>query len=212
MGKYERGILGSFKGRVGTVVGSTWKGLEIMKIKRRKSTGEPTQKQVEQQARFRFMIKFISPLSKLFDISFNPAGLPMTGPNNAFSYNYQSALQGTYPGYSLDYSKVLISKGELHTVPNPAAAAGSGGLVNFSWSDNSGVAQANASDKAILVVHCPELNRSVYTTNGALRTAGADSLNVSIFTGKTVETWLGFVSEDGTAVASSVYTGQLLVS
>ena len=58
MATYERGILGSFKGQVGTVVGSTWRGMDVMKIKRKKSDTKPTQKQIVQQARFSFVGKF----------------------------------------------------------------------------------------------------------------------------------------------------------
>lgn len=212
MARYQRGILGSFQGQVGTVVGATWKGMEIMRIKRRKSTTKPTQKQLEQQARFSLLIKFVSPLAKLFDISFVIPGVQMTGVNSAFKYNYKSALTGSYPSFAFDYSKILVSKGDLLPANSPAASAAGGGLVKFNWGDNSGVAQANANDKCIMVVHCPEQNRSVYITGGAIRSTQSDTINVGIFAGRTVETWLGFISDDGMAVASSVYTGQLVVS
>ena len=212
MAKYERGILGSFKGQVGTVVGATWKGMEIMKIKRRSSNGKPTQKQVEQQARFSFLVKFIAPLAKLLDLSFNMPGVQKTGVNNAFHYNYKNALRGVYPSFSFDYSKVLVSKGDLHPAKNPAASAVGSDLVKFTWGNNSGIAQANATDKCIMVVHCPEVNRSVYITAGATRDAESDTIDAGIFTGLSVETWLAFISEDGHEVATSVYTGQLVIS
>ncbi len=212
MGKYERGVLGSFRGRVGTVVGTTWKGIEVMKIKNRKSTVKPTQKQIEQQARFAFIIRFVTPFSKLLELTFNSKAAQMTGINLAFRYNYKNALTGIYPAFGLDYTKVLVSKGDLLNANNPVAAAGTGGLVTFNWTDNSGLAQANATDRAIMVVYCSELNRPVYITNGAVRSAGTDSINAGIFAGRTVETWLAFISEGETEVASSVYTGQVVVS
>lgn len=212
MGKYQRGVLGSFQGRVGTVVGTTWKGMEIMKIKRRTGMSNPTQKQLEQQARFSFMIKFVRTLSGLFDLSFNDADGKITGINNAFRYNYKSALAGTYPSFSLNYSKVLVSKGVLLNAGSPTATAAGGGIVKFDWADNSGLAMANADDKCILVVHCPALNQSVYKTGGTVRSTGTDSLNVNIFTGRTVETWLGFITTEGKEVATSLYAGQVVVS
>ncbi len=212
MGKYQRGVLGSFQGQVGTVVGATWKGMEIMKIKRRTGMSKPTQKQIEQQARFSFMIKFVRPLSKLFDLTFNDPVEKITGINNAFRYNYRNALTGTYPLFSLRYNKVLVSKGMLLNAGSPTASAAGGGFVKFDWADNSDVAQANPDDKCILVVHCPELDQSVYTPGGAIRSTGTDSLNANIFTGKTVETWLSFINADGTEVAPSLYAGQVVVS
>jgi len=212
MGKYEKGILGSFQGTVGTVTGSTWKGIEVMKIKRKKGMPNPTKQQIVQQAKFSFMIKFVSALSKLFAVSFRSTAVKMTGVNGAFRYNYQNALTGVYPSFSLDHSKVLVSKGELLNANNPVAIAGAGGLVEFTWTDNSGLAQAQATDKAIMVVYCPELNRSVYITNGPVRTSGTAAINAGIFSGRTVHTWLAFISEDEREVASSVYTGQVVVS
>jgi len=211
MGKYEKGVLGSFHGRVGTVVGSSWKGIQVMKSKSGKRTGKPTQKQVIQQARFAFMGKFISPLAKLLDLTFNAAGVQMSGINLAFRYNYRNALTGTYPAFGLDYSKVLVSKGDLMNAIDPSAESGSGGQVIFNWTDNSGLAQANATDRSILVVYSPENNRALYISNGPVRNAGTGSIHAGIFSGSTVETWLAFISEDGNAVASSVYTGQVVV-
>jgi len=37
MGTYNKGILGAFYGKVGTVVGSTWRGKDVMRSLPRKS-------------------------------------------------------------------------------------------------------------------------------------------------------------------------------
>ncbi|WP_394330967.1 DUF6266 family protein, partial [Hydrotalea flava] len=36
-------------------------------------------------------------------------------------------------------------------------------------------------------------------------------MDVSQFSGKTVETWIGFISADGKEIANSLYTGQVAV-
>jgi hypothetical protein len=212
MAKFEKGILGSFRGRVGTVVGASWKGTDYIKSRNSKSSKPPTEKQTEQRARFAFVMKFISPIAELYAHTFKDVSAKMTGINSAFRYNYDHALTGTYPAFAMDYSKVLISKGQLHNAINPTASAAGGGIIKFGWGDNSGNAMANADDKSILVVYCRELDQYVYTTTGAARNAGSDSLNVGNFTGKTVETWVGFITADGKDVATSVYTGELVVS
>ena len=211
MGKYEKGILGSFKGQVGTVVGSTWRGMEVMKSKRKSSTTKPTQKQVIQQARFTFVGKFIASLTKLFSITFNDRSGVSTGPNNAFQYNYAKALGGVYPTFTLDYSKVLISKGTLAAAKAPTVVVNAEEL-KFSWTDNSASANANATDKCIMVVHCPEMDLSIYKTGGAARTAGTDTIDVEQFSGKTVQTWLAFMNADENEVSISNYTGQFAIA
>ena len=212
MGKYIKGILGSFTGQVGTVVGSSWKGIEVMKSLSKTIKKPPTARQIAQRARFSFVAAFIKPLSKLFDVSYIAPGSKMSAVNAAFQYNYDHALGGTYPAFTFDYSKVLISKGNLHPANTPAAAAAGTGIIKFTWGDNSGVALANATDKCIMVVHCAELNRSLYKTGGAARPAGTDAIDAGIFSGRVVETWLAFITEDGTDVSSSNYTGQLTVA
>jgi len=94
---------------------------------------------------------------------------------------------------------------------NPAAAAGAAGIVTFSWLNNTGAGKSKDSDKAILVVHCEELHQSIYTDEGPDRSTGAGSLNVAAFSGKQVQTWLGFIAEDGREVATSVFTGVINV-
>lgn len=211
MGTYDKGILGGFRGKIGTVVGSKWKGIEYMKSKMGKRTKAASPAQLEQQAKFAMLIRFVTSIGKLLMKTFGGFAVNKTGTNSAFAYNFENAIIGIYPDFSLDYAKVLISKGQLHNANNVTATAAGGGIVQFNWIDNSGVAMANATDRSVLVAYCPELKRAVYIENGAARNAGTSTLNAGIFTGKTVETWVGFISADGTEVATSVYTGPVIV-
>ncbi|MGN6617524.1 MAG: DUF6266 family protein, partial [Ilyomonas sp.] len=93
----------------------------------------------------------------------------------------------------------------------PGATASAGNVV-FSWTDNSGTGRARATDKSLLLVYCPTLNMSIYVTEGADRSAGTDTVNVSTFSGETVHTYISFISEDGRDVASSIYTGEFTIA
>jgi hypothetical protein len=54
---------------------------------------------------------------------------------------------------------------------------------------------------------------AVFTTAGPERSAGLATIPVpSEYTGEDVEVFLGFVSEDGTKVANSVYLGSVTVA
>lgn len=212
MGKFEKGVLGHFDGKVGTVVGSTWRGVDYMKSKPRKSKKPPTKKQLEQQAKFALVTRFIRPLNKLLSGSFNDPTKDMTGLNRALAYNIKKAIEGNYPAFALAYNKVLVSEGILHNVYTPVATATGNGILQFNWTANSG-ANANDDDTCVGVVYCPEMNQAVYTVlTGARRDEKTDELSALIFTGKTVQTWIFFVSANGTEISSSLYTGQLVVS
>ena len=212
MGKYQKGILGGFNGTIGTVVGATWKGIDYMKSRNRKSGKARTQAQLEQQARFGLVTRFVSTMGKLLMFTFKDSAVKMTGINSAFAYNYEQGLVGAYPTFSLNYSKVLVSKGQLLNAGNPVATANGNGNLKFDWLDNSGAAMANADDRCIVVIHCPELNQTIYNTEAALRSAGTASIAVSNFAGKQVETWVSFASADGSQIATSIYTGSVTVS
>ncbi len=157
------------------------------------------------------MIKFQQPVNSLLQLSFKSFAVRMTGANSALSYNLANAITGIYPDYAIDYSVALMSRGDLPNALNPTATAAAGGLVNFAWTNNAGAGKALATDMAMLVIYCTALNQSVYTTAGGQRGDEAATLNVSMFSGQQVETWIGFFSAEGREVATSIYTGQLTV-
>ena len=88
----------------------------------------------------------------------------MTGMNNALSYTLDNAITGVYPSFEIDYAVALVSRGGLPNVLGPAVTSGAGSVLTFSWTDNSGVGIAKATDQAILVAYCPELRQAIYTT------------------------------------------------
>ena len=212
MGTFTKGILGGFSGKVGTVIGSTWKGITYMKSLPTPRSGPASQAQIEQQARFTLMIKFMQPFLSFVNTGFKNYGNKMTGFNSAMSYNLKNAVTGVYPFYEINYPDVLVTRGDLPNGGNPQAVSVSEGTVQFTWSDNSGTGKAKAGDKAMLMVYCPELKQAIYTTGSAPRSLSTETLAVSSFSGKEVETYIGFISEDGRDVATSVYTGSMTVS
>jgi len=207
MGTYVKGILGGFSGKVGTVVGSTWKGLTVMKSVPGPRKGNPTLLQLEQQARFTLMIKFLQPLTTLFNQTFSGSAVNMSGFNKAFSYNVLNGITGVYPAFTVNFPMLLISKGDLPNATAPAVTSPLAGQLAFKWTDNSGIGKARATDKAIVAVFCEELNHWIYNLDTAARNAGTYTLDALAFSGKPVQTFLGFISVDGQFVSNSLYTG-----
>ncbi|MFT3823682.1 MAG: DUF6266 family protein [Chitinophagaceae bacterium] len=215
MGQYNKGILGSFAGKIGTVIGSTWNGIMYMKslpaIKKSRSFSQP---QLEQQAKFGLMIKFVRSLYDLFILTFKNADNGMTGANSAMRYNLNNAVQGAYPAYSINYASVLISRGVLPgaeaAVTDPSSVS-MAGLLTFRWNDNTGKGRAKATDKAILLAYCDADKAGAYAVTTDTRGSGTATLNVQAYAGKTVHTYLAFISDDGKYVSDSVYIGMQVV-
>ncbi|MES2003022.1 MAG: DUF6266 family protein [Bacteroidota bacterium] len=209
MATYNKGILGGFSGKTGSVVGTSWKGRAVMRSLPSKRSKTVTQAQLDQQEKFKLAISFLSGMADLLSISFGSLAGSISGYNAAVSYNIQKAVLGSVSPFSIDFSLTQVSLGVLPGASNPAALAVAGNQVRFNWADNSGTGKALATDIAVLVAFCPETQRSVYTTAGALRSGLTQTLDTSVYAGKTVETWLAFMSADGKKCSDSVYTGQL---
>lgn len=58
MGTFKKGILGGFSGTVGTVVGSTWRGMDVMRSRPKKSGSAPTPEQLLQREKFALAMRF----------------------------------------------------------------------------------------------------------------------------------------------------------
>jgi hypothetical protein len=211
MGKISKGILGGFSGKVGSVVGATWKGIAVMRSQSGPRKGQLSVKQKEQHARFSLMMKFLQPVTSLLNRSFDKIAVGMSGFNKAFSYNVLNAITGIYPALAVDYSMVLLSRGDLPNAGAAAAASAAAGKLVFTWTDNTGTGRAKADDKAFVAAYSEALNAWIFIQDIAPRNAGTFTLDAASFSGKPAQTWLGFVSADGKFVANTFYTGAVNV-
>ena len=212
MGIINKGILGGFSGAVGPVVGSSWKGINYMKTLPSKKSKTSSVAQIEQQLKFSLIIHFLQTFTALLEVTFKNYANEMTAFNSAFSYNIKNAVTGKSPDFVVDYPNALVSRGNLPNVAGPTAIAAAGGTIVFAWSDNSGTGNALPTDKVILAIYCESMDTSIYTTGNTTRNALTETLDVSAFSGKIVQTWIAIVSENENDASNSYYTGQLTVS
>ena len=213
MGKYKKGILGAFSGKIGTVVGSSWKGIEYMRSLPRPSTKAATDQQMIQRAKFALVSAFFRSASALINMGYQSLAQGKSGYNVATSDFIADAIIGTYPDFEIDYSKVLFSKGTLTGAYGVSAVPESGG-VKVSWDDNSNSGTAKASDQIVILVYNPGKGQFVYDINtGALRSAAEDTLLMPVeFLGDTVEVWVAFMTPDKKIFSTSMYVGQVLIA
>ncbi len=211
MGTFSKGGFGGFRGKVGSMVGSSWKGLEVLRSKPVRRRGKSSPDQLQQQAKFSLMTKFLRPLTPLLDQAYNATVIHMSGFNKALSYNILNAIAGVYPAYTVNYPKILLGQGDLANAESPAGGSAAAGKLSIRWDDNSGSGSARAGDKAFVAVYCADLNRWSYKQHAAIRIDTIAALDVPAFAGKKVQTWLGFVSARGNRVTTSLYVGEVNV-
>ncbi|WP_026904612.1 DUF6266 family protein [Pedobacter glucosidilyticus] len=211
MGKYTQGILGAFTGKIGTVVGASWRGIKYMRsLAAKRGNANATEKQLEQQARFSLITAFLKPVKPLLEIGFKSYAVGKTGYNSAHSYNLKNALTGTSPNLEIDYSMVLLSRGDLPAAAGLVATSTTAGQLNLAWTDNSGKGKAKAGDKLMLVVFCPALAEAVYSIGDAVREDATLAFDVDTdFSGQVVQVYTAWLSEDGKDVSNSKYAGNI---
>jgi Family of unknown function (DUF6266) len=212
MAEYFNGVLGRFNGKVGTVVGSVWRGKNVIRSLPTRSNRPATPQQLNQQDKFKLIMAFIGTMSSLVEKSFKAYGKGMTGNNAAVSYNLQNAVSGLEAPFNISYTNVLVSRGDLPNATSVTAEAIAANTVKFSWANNGGIGKAKSTDKAILVIHCPALNHTVYVLGGNIRSALTQNLAVPEFTGETVETWLAFTTASGDTTSNSIHTGSVNIA
>ena len=138
MGTIKQGILGGFSGKVGSVVGSSWKGISVMRGIALAVRNPKSERQLVQRQKWAVTMHFLQPLSEFLQLGFKQFAVRMTGINAAMKFNIKNALSGTYPNIAIDYPNALVARGNLAPPLNQVAASTVAGTVHFTWEDNSG--------------------------------------------------------------------------
>jgi len=214
MGTYKNGVLGPFSGKIGTVIGSTWNGIEYMRSLPKASKKAATDLQRINRAKFALVTSFLGPIIALLVMGYKSIAVGKTGFNIASSHLILEGITGEYPDFAINYAKLVFSKGALEGVWNASAASSRAGQIEISWNDNSDSGTAKPTDKLVALIYNPVKSKFVYSLeNGAARSAGSDIIMIPAqFTGDTVQLWIAFMSSDKTSFSTSMRIGEIEVS
>jgi hypothetical protein len=211
MGTINGGVLGGFNGKVGAVIGSHWKGKAVMRGKSTAKRAKSSALQLEQQAKFTLMVDFLQAIVDFLNMSYKKAAVQMSGYNKAISANIQFAITGTYPDFKVDFPKVQLSKGSLPGFTAPTAASAAAGKLTFTWTDNSQIKGALSSDLVYVAAYNEEQKHWILNDAAAARNAGTFILDLTGYSGKQVQTYIGLISADGKKASAGMYTGAVTV-
>lgn len=212
MAIFQKGILGGFSGIVGTVVGATWRGLDIMRSRPKKSSRPATEDQLDQRAKFSLIARFLRTFRPVVRNYFGQPQGEKSRSNLATAYHMSEAITGTYPDYEVDYVKVIVAKGELLGLEALAVVPQANAELLVTWSDNSGQGEAKTTDMMFLVVYNEDVKDSRYNTAATARTNGTFTYALpDSWSGNKVHCWVAVASEDGKKYGNSEYFGPLTV-
>lgn len=191
MGIINQGILGGVSGTVGTVVGSSWKGIDYIRAKATSYSDANTERQIVTRAVFSKIVKIAkSIMASIIRPIWDGKANKMSGFNYFFKTNFQ-AIDPELLVSECDTLKFSIGDLPLPTnitvVDNVAVPGG----VTVRWDDNSGVFGAATSDALrivaikgddVIALEPTAITRSMETGDVLLPFgAGAGSVRIYVF-------------------------------
>jgi hypothetical protein len=146
---------------------------------------------------------FLRELDKLY--SYTPAF------DHVMNENTEHGFTGSYPILRIDYQKIILTKGKL---PNPAALSVSSlkpGKLVFRWTNSRDFRECLPSDLLFVAVFNCKCRRWIFKADVADRSACRYSLDATIFQGKPVRVYAGFISEDSHRISTSLFLEEIWV-
>ncbi|MDH5826423.1 DUF6266 family protein [Sphingobacterium faecium] len=211
MGTIVNGANGGFKGKAGSVIGSSWKSINYIKGLYKKRSKPASEAQQVQQEKFKILMRFLLPVNFFLKIGFGRKNAnTLTPMNAAFQFNINRAITGVYPAFELDYSKVSIADGSLYGAGTVAVVHNAGELT-FSWgTGDSDTFDTYGDDLVYVLAYHPEKDEFMSTPAPSTRADGEVTFTVSdhLQTGS-VHTWLFLSNRSKTKVSRSVYLGEI---
>lgn len=213
MGVQHWGAFGGFQGKAGALVGRRKDGKNIVSAIPHPSQKPATLAQVNQRAKFGMLVSFLRRITGLIRVGFQDArDQGQTAFNAAFQENYYKAITGVAPNFTIDYPKLVYSKGLLSVPYNPVALADTPSILKVSWEAYFESDSGSATDLATIVVYNPAKGKFVKMTGAAARSALTFNLTVPPdFAGDDVHLWISMVSADGKMVSDSQYIGEFTI-
>lgn len=126
MGTIKKGILGGFNGRVGNVIGSSWKGVSYMRSEAQNIKNPRTADQQENRTLFGQVSDVMSKAKQAINLGFAGCAVKKSAFNCAVQENMKLLVQG---GSRYNVSSLQFSKGGMYAI-NPSAPTFSQNAIN----------------------------------------------------------------------------------
>lgn len=208
MARYKNGVTGTFSGKIGTVVGVTWRGIHYMRSLPEPSSKPPTAAQLKQREIFAMVNSWLKPLRNLIWIGYQLFADTKTPMNHAVSFVLKRAL--TENG-EIDYPKVVFSRGELFVSIVKKITCLQNELLYMEWENASASLFNNDDDAVTVIIYNPAKQKFVTFEKAAFRIDGQVTLRLPVnFKGDSLHVWMQYVNTMANQVSTSVYLGMAL--
>ena len=203
MGIIKQGILGGFSGKVANVVGSSWKGIAVMKSLPLSVANPRTASQVHQRDKFSVSIGLGSVLlSNWVKPLWDRWAQRMSGFNAFCSKNIELAnlAQGE------EYKDFVMSSGKMsETIPSSIYASIAAEQVEVEWADDAGQGLKLATDILYISGIGNDLSKILKLADPTVRSGLSALVNVNWtpIVGEKAYLAVAFLRSNGTIVSDS---------
>lgn len=205
-------ITGRTKKKFGTAVFSKQFGKNTMRTKPMEVRNPKTLPQKQQRSKFALMVELSRMFMGFIRIGFKQVSIGMSQFNSFMKNNIYDVITGVYPNYTIDFTKLIVTKGTLTGADGGTAAAVAGHKVDINWVDNSGNSDAQATDKAMQLIINYDKKAIVQDTTNKTRVDVTSQLNVPLsWVGDQVHVYLSFMTPASDKVADSVFLGTVTI-
>lgn len=201
MAKVRKGILDGFIGKVGTVVGSFWKGKKVMRSYNEYPADPHSEKQQVVRAKFGLLGRLSGALLNTLQMGLGQfADKHVSTPTGSFvELNYGNVTGSTPEALTVAYDRLVLSTGHLTSVSFGAIDTDTALSVKVPiTAGNMGAPHVSEQDRVYLVAYSPDWNQSMLSDGSAVRSDEAVSLTVpSVWQGMTVHVYGFVMAADG---------------
>lgn len=205
----KQGILGGFQNKIGSVVGTSWKGIAVMKSKPISVANPRTAGQVAQRTKLTVLTQFLSPILASVIKPFNDRfAVKQSGFNVVTSRN----LPFVADNGDIAFASIQLSAGKL-SVTDFSLNQVSGGNNSFSaeWESGNLNQYDLATDELTIAVYNETTGIWIFNEVVGARSVGAstDFFTGEVTAGDQLRAYAQFRRTDGTYVSNSAYTAEI---
>jgi hypothetical protein len=210
MATYTDGINGNFKGKVGTVIGSSWKGKPYMKSLHSKRTIPPHKNELLNRNKFAMAHKWLQPVIDFVRAGYKGYTPTVEGFLAAKSYLLKNAFEGEGAEMVINPALMKVSYGDLPLPENITALKTAPNELQVTWDIVEKNFHPNAFDQVMILVYDIENGESEDNITGQFRYVGSDTLYIPpAIPERTYHIYVAFVAADRSRQSMSVYLGTI---
>jgi hypothetical protein len=210
MATYTDGMHGDFRGKVGKIIGSSWRGKPYIKSlydKRTKPAGEKEQLNRNKFSRAHW---WLHPVKGFVRAGYKGYTDTVEGFNAAKSYLLKNAFEGVGTDMVINPALMKVSYGDLPLPENITAAKTAPNELQVTWEAVEMHLNPNAFDQVMILAYDIENGVATYNITGQFRYVGVDTLYIPpAIPERTYHIYVAFVAADRSRQSTSVYLGTI---